>query len=89
MQVKTEISSSLPDFWVPFWAIPGFLDIIFLVKFDLFKNNPYFWALILILPVRFNPILTGFLNTCQNRGAHFTPPPNSLVFYPRSIKFGT
>ena len=21
----------LPDFWVPFWAIPGFLGIIFLV----------------------------------------------------------
>ena len=42
----------LPDFWVPFWAILGFLGIIFvcsrifgyhfLVKFDFFKNNPDF-----------------------------------------------
>ena len=50
----------LRDFWVPFWAIPGFLGIIFfgysrifgyhlfLVKFDFFKNNPDFWVLILI-----------------------------------------
>ena len=48
----------LPEFWVPFWAIPGFLGIIFgysrifgyhfLVKFDFFKNNPDFGALILI-----------------------------------------
>ena len=42
----------LPDFWVPFWAIPGFLDITFwlfpdfgyhfLVKLDFFENNPDF-----------------------------------------------
>ena len=38
----------LPDFWVPFWAIPGFLGIIFWVKFEFFKNNPDFWVLILI-----------------------------------------
>ena len=37
----------------------------------------------------FNPILPGLLNTLQTRGgAYFTTPPNSLVFYPRSIKFG-
>ena len=40
----------LPDFWVPFWAIPGFLGITFLVKFDFFKNNPGFGVLILIFP---------------------------------------
>ena len=50
----------LPKFWVPFWAITGFLGIIFwlfpdfwvpfLVKFDFFKNNPDFGALILIFP---------------------------------------
>ena len=50
----------LPDFWVPLWAIPGFLGIIFwlfpdfwvpfLVKFDFFKNNPDFGVLILIFP---------------------------------------
>ena len=37
----------LPDFWVPFWAIPGFLGIIFLVKFDFFQNiqilGNWFW----------------------------------------------
>ena len=38
----------LPDFWMPFWAIPGFLGIIFLVKFDFFINNPDFGVLILI-----------------------------------------
>ena len=27
-------SGVLPDFWVPFWAIPGFLGIIYLVQFD-------------------------------------------------------
>ena len=37
----------------------------------------------------FNPILPGLLNTLQTwGGAYFTLPPNSLVFYPRSIKFG-
>ena len=46
----------LPDFWVPFWAIPGFLGIIFWlflefwVKFDFFQNNPDFGVLILIFP---------------------------------------
>ena len=53
-------SGLLPDFWVPFWAIPGFLGIIFwlfpdigyhfLVKFDFFQNNPDFGVLILIFP---------------------------------------
>ena len=33
-----------------FLAIPGFLGIIVLVKFDFFKNNPQFGVLILILP---------------------------------------
>ena len=33
-----------------FLAIPGFLGVIFLVKFDFFKNNPEFGVLILILP---------------------------------------
>ena len=36
------------DFWGPFWEIPGFLGIVFMVKFDFFRNNPDFWALILI-----------------------------------------
>ena len=50
----------LPDFWVPFWAIPGFWGINFwlfldfwvpiFVKFDFFKNNPDFGVLILIFP---------------------------------------
>ena len=50
----------LPDFWVPFWAIPDFLGIIFWLfpdfwvsffgKFDFFKNNPDFGVLILIFP---------------------------------------
>ena len=31
-------------------AAPGFLGIIFLVKFDFFKNNPEYGVLILILP---------------------------------------
>ena len=35
-----------------------------------------------------NPILPGLLNTLQTQGGIFYPPPNSLVFYPRSIKFG-
>ena len=30
-------SGVLPDFWVPFWAIPGFLGIIFLVQLDSFR----------------------------------------------------
>ena len=49
----------LLDFWAPFLgysrifgyhilAIPGFLGIMFLVKFNFFKNNPDFWVLILI-----------------------------------------
>ena len=32
----------LPDFWVPFWAIPGFLGVILLVKFYFFRNDPDF-----------------------------------------------
>ena len=40
----------LPDFWVSFLAIPGFLGIIFLVKINFFKNNPDFVVLILIFP---------------------------------------
>ena len=40
----------LPDFWVPFWTIPGFFGIIFLLKFDFFKNNPDFGVLILVFP---------------------------------------
>ena len=33
----------LRDFWVPFWTILGCLGIIiFLVKFDFFRNNPDF-----------------------------------------------
>ena len=34
-----------------------------------------------------NPILPGLLNTLQTRGGRILPPPNSLVFYPRSMKF--
>ena len=30
-----------------FWVIPGLLDVIFLVKFYFFRNNPDFWVLIL------------------------------------------
>ena len=41
-------SGVLPDFWVPFLAIPGFWGIIVLVQFDFFRNNPDFWVLILI-----------------------------------------
>ena len=41
-------SGVLPDFWVPFRAIPIFLGIILLVQFDFFRNNPDFWVLILI-----------------------------------------
>ena len=41
-------SGVLPDFWVPSWAIPGFLGVIFLVKFYFFRNNPDLWVLILI-----------------------------------------
>ena len=37
-----------PDFWVSILAVPGFMGIFFLVKFDFFKNNPDFWVLILI-----------------------------------------
>ena len=50
----------LPDFWVPFWAIPGVLGIIFgcsrmfgchfLLKFDFVLNNPDFGVLIMIFP---------------------------------------
>ena len=40
----------LPDFCISFLAIPGFLDMIFLVTFDIFKNNPDFVVLILIFP---------------------------------------
>ena len=37
----------------------------------------------------FNPILPWLLNTRQTRGGgHILPPPNSLLFYPRNIKFG-
>ena len=35
-----------------------------------------------------NPILPGLLNTLRTWGEGILPPPNSLVFYPRSIKFG-
>ena len=52
-------SGLLPDFWVPSWAIPGFLGIIswlfsdFCVSFlpaksDFFKDIPDFLVLILI-----------------------------------------
>ena len=50
----------LPDFWVPFWAIPRIFGyhflaipdfwISFLVKFDFFLNDPDFGVLILIFP---------------------------------------
>ena len=30
-------SGVLPDFWIPFWAIPRFLGTIFLVQFDSFR----------------------------------------------------
>ena len=47
----------LGNFWaipgflgIIYLAIPGFLGIIFLVKFDFFRNNPDFGILILILP---------------------------------------
>ena len=45
-------SGMLPDFWVLYSAIPGFLGIIFLVQFDFFRNNPDFWVLILIVYFR-------------------------------------
>ena len=35
-----------------------------------------------------NPILPGLLNTLRAWGGRIYPPPNSPVFYPRSIKFG-
>ena len=38
-------------------------------------------------PKVINPILPGLLNTLRTWEA-YSPPPNSLVFYPRSIKFG-
>ena len=37
-----------PDFWVSLWAIPRFLGIIVLVKFDFFRYNSELWVLILI-----------------------------------------
>ena len=45
-----------PDFWVPFWAIPGFLVSFFWIfpdfweKFDFFRNNSDFGVLILVFP---------------------------------------
>ena len=44
----------LPDFWVPFWAISGFLGIIVLVKFDFFKDNPDFGVLILMFYILYD-----------------------------------
>ena len=42
-------SAVLPDFWVPFSAITGFLGIIFfLYNLISFGNNPDFWVLIVI-----------------------------------------
>ena len=38
----------LQDFWVPISTIPRSLGVIFLSKFDFFRNNPDFWVLILI-----------------------------------------
>ena len=38
----------LPDYWVPFWAIGNFF-----MKFDLFRNSPDFWVLILICNAAF------------------------------------
>ena len=38
----------LADCWVPFWAIPGFFGVIFLVELDFFRNNPDIGVLILI-----------------------------------------
>ena len=47
-------SGLLPEFWIPFWAIPAFLGIIFLVKFDFFKNNSDVLVLIFILMTLWN-----------------------------------
>ena len=47
------------------------------------EKEAFFWQ-----EFRFNPILTGLLYTHQKKGGVFYPPPNSLVFYPRGIKFG-
>ena len=41
----------MPLFWVLFgvlMAIAGFLGIVFVVRFDFFRNNPDVWVLILI-----------------------------------------
>ena len=39
-----------PDFWVSFFGYSRIFGYHFLVKFDLFKNNPDFGVLILIFP---------------------------------------
>ena len=43
-------SGVAPGFLGIIFGYSGFLDIIFLVKFDFFKNNPDFVVLILIFP---------------------------------------
>ena len=35
-----------------------------------------------------SPVLPGLLNIFRTWGGHILPPSNSLLFYPRSIKFG-
>ena len=47
---------------------------------DITENEPK-------LEIVYNPILPGPLNTRWTGGGRILPP-NSLVFYPRSIKFG-
>ena len=55
------------------------------------SDRPYIknlWINIKQVDERINPILPGLLNTFPTgEGAYFTPPPNSLIFYPRNIKF--
>ena len=67
-----------------------------LIKSELreeFENDKHNWFVTPLppqgkrTPGLLNPFLPGLLNTLQTWGGVFYPPPNSLVFYPRSIKF--
>ena len=75
----------LPDFWVPFRAIPGFLGILFgyfrifgyhfLVKFDFFWNNPDFRG------IDFDISINDILECCLQGSCFYDSTVLTLFYY--------